>query len=68
MVKSMRKSLEQSVNLRERVRAQKQRLLEEKLKHGLAGQRLGRHTVKEADIDVQLGEDLSESLRALKVS
>lgn len=34
---------------------------------GLAGQRLGKHKVPEKEVDVQLGEDLSESLRALKV-
>ncbi|KAG6867979.1 hypothetical protein C0993_008738 [Termitomyces sp. T159_Od127] len=36
-------------------------------KHGLSGQRLGKHKVPEGRVDVQLGEDLSESLRALKV-
>jgi hypothetical protein len=40
---------------------------QERLKQGLAGQRLGKHKVKETGIDVQLGEDLSESFRALKV-
>ena len=34
---------------------------------GMKGRRLGKHRVPEGDIDVQLGEDLSESLRALKV-
>ncbi|EKM56661.1 uncharacterized protein PHACADRAFT_194252 [Phanerochaete carnosa HHB-10118-sp] len=37
-----------------------------KLARGLAGQKLGKHTVPEGEIDVQLGEDLSESLRTLK--
>ncbi|GJE86349.1 Nop53 domain-containing protein [Phanerochaete sordida] len=40
--------------------------LKDKLAKGLAGQRLGKHTVPEGDIDVQLGEDLAESLRTLK--
>lgn len=40
---------------------------EERLKQGLAGQRLGKHYVPEGDIDVQLGEDLTESFRGLKV-
>ncbi|KAJ7319264.1 ribosome biogenesis protein Nop53/GLTSCR2 [Mycena albidolilacea] len=41
--------------------------VEENLKRrGLAGQKLGRHTVPEGEVDVQLGEDLSESLRGLK--
>lgn len=34
---------------------------------GLAGQKLGKHKVPEGGVDVQLGEELSESLRALKV-
>jgi nucleolar protein 53 len=40
----------------------------EQLRKGLAGQRFGKHKVAEGDIDVQLGEDLSDSLRGLKVS
>lgn len=39
----------------------------EKLKQqGLAGRKLGKHKVPEGTVDVQLGEDLSESLRQLK--
>lgn len=54
---------------RERLRLERnQQLIHETLKKGLAGQRLGRHFVPEGDVDVQLGEDLTESLRALKVS
>jgi len=34
---------------------------------GLAGQRLGKHRVQEGQVDVQLGEELSETLRGLKV-
>ena len=41
--------------------------IQEKLKQGLAGQKIGKHKVPEGEIDVQLGEELSESLRALKV-
>ena len=36
-------------------------------RRGLAGQRLGKHIVPEGDVAVQLGEDLSESLRGIKV-
>lgn len=43
-------------------------LLEKMRKGGLQGMRIGRHKVPEREVDVQLGEDLSESLRALKVS
>lgn len=38
------------------------------LKEGLAGVKIGKHVVPKQPIDVQLGEELSESLRALKVS
>ena len=49
--------------------AEEKRLaLQMKLKQaGLAGQRLGKHKVPESQVEVQIGEDLSESLRALKV-
>lgn len=36
-------------------------------KEGVKGQRIGKHIVPEGRVDVQLGEELSESLRALKV-
>ena len=35
--------------------------------NGLAGQRLGKHVVREGEVDVQLGEELSESLRGVQV-
>jgi hypothetical protein len=35
--------------------------------NGLAGQKLGKHVVREGEVDVQLGEELSESLRGLQV-
>ncbi|QRW13313.1 Nop53 (60S ribosomal biogenesis) [Ceratobasidium sp. AG-Ba] len=39
---------------------------QKKVARGLIGMRIGKHVVKEGDIDVQLGEDLAESLRELK--
>jgi nucleolar protein 53 len=66
--KSMRKTLEQSAASKEKQREEKRRILREKLKQGVAGQRFGKHTVQKAKIDVQLGEDLTDSLRGLKVS
>ena len=36
-------------------------------KQGLVGQKFGKHKVPEGEVEVQLGEDLSESLRGLKV-
>lgn len=64
----MRKSLAKTVAHREKeLRERHVKTEEEKLKRGLAGKRLGKHVVPEGDIDVQLGEDLSESFRGLKV-
>jgi hypothetical protein len=55
------------MSIREQEREQKQLTLAEKLrKKGLAGQKLGKHKVPESELVVQLGEDLSESLRVLK--
>jgi hypothetical protein len=34
---------------------------------GFAGQKLGKHVVREGEVDVQLGEELSKSLRGLQV-
>ena len=67
--KSVQKSLKRSLAEKERQRIQAhKREAEERLKNGLAGQRLGRHLVPECEVDVQLGEDLTESVRGLKVS
>jgi len=66
--KSLRKTLERSTSWKEQLREQKRRILRAKLKQGLTGQRFGKHTVQKAKIDVQLGEDLTDSLRGLKVS
>lgn len=65
--KALRKALSRNVAARERLREQQQLALQEKLKKGLAGEKIGKHKVPEGLIDVQLGEELSESLRALKV-
>ncbi|KAI0672234.1 P60-like protein [Trametes maxima] len=64
--KALRKSIGRNLATRERLRAQRQAALQEKLRLGLAGQKIGKHVVPEGAIDVQLGEELSESLRALK--
>lgn len=50
----------------EATRLQRAQTWLQKQKLGLAGHRLGKHRVPEIAVDVQLGEDLSESLRALK--
>ncbi|OBZ76085.1 Uncharacterized protein C22F8.09 [Grifola frondosa] len=65
--KALRRSMGRDVAARERIRAERQRVLAEKLRQGLAGQKIGRHTVQEGELDVQLGEELSENLRSLKI-
>lgn len=52
---------------REEEKAQRQLAIQYRMRRrGLAGQRLGKHTIPEENVEVQLGEDLSESLRAMK--
>lgn len=66
--KLLRRTNARLTSAREKELAQKQLALQENIKqHGLAGQKLGKHKVPEGGVDVQLGEELSESLRALKV-
>ncbi|KAF9556091.1 P60-like protein [Agrocybe pediades] len=65
--KSIRRSTTRIMSEKEKEREAKRLALLEKLKkQGLAGQKLGKHKVPEGRVEVQLGEDLSESLRALK--
>ncbi|KAF5310369.1 hypothetical protein D9611_012064 [Ephemerocybe angulata] len=65
--KGLRRSNARLSTAQEKAVAEKKLAAELKIKQaGLGGQRLGRHKVPEGQIDVQLGEDLSESLRALK--
>ncbi|KAJ3830432.1 ribosome biogenesis protein Nop53/GLTSCR2 [Lentinula raphanica] len=45
----------------------RRKALQEKLKSGIVGQKLGKYRVPATPIDVQLGDELSESLRAMKV-
>lgn len=65
--KALRKQTLKTVREREAVLLEQyEKRMQEQLKNGLAGKRLGKHIVPEHNIDVQLGEDLSESLRQLK--
>ncbi|RDB17321.1 Uncharacterized protein C22F8.09 [Hypsizygus marmoreus] len=65
--KTLRRTNARLMSAREKELVEKQLAAQMKLKqHGLAGQRLGKHKVPEGKVDVQLGEELSESLRALK--
>ena len=66
--KSLRKANAKQISEQQLVATQRRMALQLKLKKaGLSGQRLGKHKVPEAEVEVQLGEDLSENLRGLKV-
>ena len=66
--RSTARTVDTQLSEKEQARLQKKLLLRAKLKQsGLAGRRLGKHIVPESAPEVQLGEDLSESLRGLKV-
>ncbi|KAJ7173719.1 ribosome biogenesis protein Nop53/GLTSCR2 [Mycena filopes] len=64
--KHLRRTTNQTLTKREQAQVVRRAAMQEKLKRGLAGQKLGKHKVPVEEVDVQLGEDLSESLRALK--
>lgn len=58
-----------SLTSQSEVHAQRQAAKREMLRtRGMKGRKLGKHLVPEGDVDVQLGEDLSESLRGIKVN
>ncbi|KAI9438287.1 tumor suppressor protein Gltscr2 [Lactarius indigo] len=65
--KSLRKAADKTRAARARA-AEERRSKREALlaQNGLAGQKLGKHIVREGKVDVQLGEELSESLRGLQ--
>ena len=66
--KSLRKELRKKLAQSEEAKSKKLQALQEKMKSsGFAGLRMGKHKVQEAPVDVQLGEELSETLRAMKV-
>ena len=66
--KSIRRETTRFMTERARLREKRRLGLIEKLqRQGLTGQKIGKHKVPESKIDVQLGENLSESLRGLKV-
>ncbi|KAH7911482.1 P60-like protein [Hygrophoropsis aurantiaca] len=65
-IKSLRSEVAKSQQSRDHARLARQQVLRARLKNGLAGTKLGKYKIPEVDIDVQIGEDLSESLRTLK--
>ena len=66
--RTLRKASLKLMKMREEEKAQRRLAMKyQRRRRGLAGQRLGKHVVPEGGVEVQLGEDLSESLRAMKV-
>ncbi|THU85818.1 Nop53-domain-containing protein [Dendrothele bispora CBS 962.96] len=51
----------------EEIATRRQAAILARFRNGLAGQKLGKYVVPEDEVDVQLGEDLTETLRGLKV-
>ena len=67
-VKSLRKAADRTSAARVEAAAERRAKREARLAQtGLAGQKLGKHVVREGEVEVQLGEELSESLRGLQV-
>jgi len=69
LAKGLRRSNARLMAQQEIEQAHRKIALKDRLRrHGLSGQRLGKHKVPERQIEVQLGEDLTENLRGLKVN
>ncbi|KAI0033005.1 ribosome biogenesis protein Nop53/GLTSCR2 [Vararia minispora EC-137] len=64
--KRLGKNLNQTLAERAQKQAERAARKQEKLRAGMAGTKLGKHRVPDGEVDVQLGEELSESLRGLK--
>lgn len=67
--KSLRTLLRKKSAGAESLRSKRNAALQQRMKSaGLVGMRMGKHKVEDAPVDVQIGEELSETLRAMKVS
>jgi nucleolar protein 53 len=67
-VKTLRKAADRTQTARIKAAAERRAKQEAHLaQNGLAGQKFGKHVVREGELNVQLGEELSESLRGLQV-
>ncbi|KAJ7230687.1 ribosome biogenesis protein Nop53/GLTSCR2 [Mycena pura] len=64
--RQLRRTANKTLLAQNQAHALRRAALQEKLRHGLGGHKIGKHRVPVEEVDVQLGEDLSESLRALK--
>ncbi|KAI9513523.1 tumor suppressor protein Gltscr2 [Russula earlei] len=66
-VKTARKVADKALAARVQAASERRAKQEARLAQGgLVGQKLGKHLVREGEVDVQLGEELSESLRGLQ--
>jgi len=65
-IPSIKRALAVSTSLSQQRILQRQLRAAEKLQAGLAGRKIGKHRVPEAKVDLQLGEELSETLREMK--
>ena len=63
-MRTLRQKQERAAAVRAQREAEKVKRLKEK---GMAGKKIGKHRVAEGHVEVQTGEELSESLRGLKV-
>ena len=66
-VRSITKETKRKLNAREALIVAKKLAAAKASRQSLAGRKIGRHVVKPGNIDVQLTDELSESLRALQV-
>ena len=67
-IKTLRKAADRTQAARIKAAAERRAKQEARLaQNGLVGQKFGKHVVREGEVDVQLGEELSESLRGLQV-
>ena len=67
-VKTLRNAAERTRVARVKAATERRAKQEARLAlNGLTGQKFGKHVVREGEVDVQLGEELSESLRGLQV-
>ncbi|EGO04468.1 hypothetical protein SERLA73DRAFT_44469 [Serpula lacrymans var. lacrymans S7.3] len=65
-VKSLRSEVDRTMKAREQAQSARDLSYRSKLRQGLSGRKLGKHKVAEDNVDVQVSEDLSETLRTLK--
>lgn len=66
-VKSLIRSTEQTASSREALLASRKLAIADRKRKDVVGEKIGKHTVKTGEIDVQLTDELSESLRGLQV-